>query len=134
MQCSILGGDLDLDLAYLEASPDEVRRQLREYERGERREFTLSPTYPAGFTGEVVRAMAAIPYGETRTYGDLAADLETAPIAVGQACGRNPIPVVVPCHRVVGSDGELHGYSAPGGLPLKRRLLEHEGVAVPVRA
>jgi methylated-DNA-[protein]-cysteine S-methyltransferase len=71
--------------------------------------------------------MSAIPYGETRTYGEIATALDSAPVAVGQACGSNPVPIVVPCHRVVGSDGGLHGYSAPGGVALKRRLLEHEG-------
>jgi methylated-DNA-[protein]-cysteine S-methyltransferase len=70
-------------------------------------------------------AMAAIPYGETRTYGDLAADLDTSPVAVGGACGRNPVPLVVPCHRVVGHDG-LGGFSAEGGVDLKRALLAHE--------
>jgi len=71
-----------------------------------------------------MRAMTAIPAGETRTYGEIASDLESAPIAVGQACGRNPIPVIVPCHRIVGVDS-LVGYG--GGLELKRQLLEHEG-------
>ena len=71
--------------------------------------------------------MAAIPYGETRTYGEIAAELDSAPIAVGGACGRNPVPVVVPCHRVVGSDGGLRGYSAADGIATKRRLLELEG-------
>ena len=67
----------------------------------------------------------------TAVFEDIAADLDTAAVAVGQACGANPVPIVVPCHRVVGSDGGLHGYSAPGGLALKRRLLEHEGALEP---
>jgi methylated-DNA-[protein]-cysteine S-methyltransferase len=73
-------------------------------------------------------AMAAIPYGETSTYGDLAQELDTAPVAVGTACSRNPVPLVVPCHRVVGVDS-LGGYSAGDGLALKERLLELEGVS-----
>ena len=71
--------------------------------------------------------VAAIPAGETRRYGELAAELDTAPIAVGGACARTPVPLLVPCHRVVGVDG-LGGYSAADGLALKRRLLGHEGV------
>jgi len=70
-------------------------------------------------------AMAAIPYGETRTYGELAVELDTAAVAVGQACGRNPVPIVVPCHRVVGANS-LGGYSAEGGPELKERLLALE--------
>ena len=126
MDVQVFGGGLDIDEAHVEEPPAEIRRQVREYERGERREFDLTVRYPETFGGRVMRAMAEIPYGETRTYGDLAADLDTAPIAVGGGCGRNPVPLVVPCHRVVASDGSLRGYSAPGGLPLKRRLLDHE--------
>ena len=126
MELELLDGVVEIDATYVDEPPDEIRRQVREYERGERRTFDLSIRTPSSFTGEVMDAMAAIPYGETRTYGDLAATLDTAPIAVGQACGANPAPIVVPCHRVLGSDGGLHGYSAPGGLALKRRLLDHE--------
>lgn len=129
LRVRVCGGALDLDPTYLDADPDEVRRQLQEYNGGERREFDLDVAYPDSFTGRVMRAMAEIPYGETRTYGDLAAALDTAPVAVGGACGRNPVPLVVPCHRVVASDGGLRGYSAPGGVDLKRRLLAHEGAA-----
>ena len=71
--------------------------------------------------------MRAIPYGETRTYADLARDLGTAPRAVGTACARNPLPILVPCHRVVGTDRELHGFSFPGGIDTKRSLLILEG-------
>ncbi|WP_254543092.1 methylated-DNA--[protein]-cysteine S-methyltransferase [Halomarina pelagica] len=126
MRVSVLGSDLVLDERSLDADPDEVREQVREYERGERRSFDLPIRFPDTFTGRVMRAMAAIPYGETRTYGDLAADLDTAPVAVGGACGRNPVPLVVPCHRVVGSDGDLRGFSAADGVACKRRLLDFE--------
>lgn len=115
-----------VDEDYIGASPAEVQRQAAEYERGERTAFALDVRYPDSFTGRVMRAMADIPCGETRTYGELATDLDTAPRAVGGACGRNPVPLVVPCHRVVGVDS-LVGYSAEGGLDLKRRLLVHEG-------
>ncbi|AGB38281.1 methylated-DNA--[protein]-cysteine S-methyltransferase [Natronococcus occultus] len=119
---------IEIDDSRIEASSETIRDQLREYEDGARETFVLEIAYPDDFTGAVMRPIAAIPFGETRTYGDLAADLETAPIAVGQACGRNPVPVVVPCHRVVGHDS-LGGYA--GGLALKRRLLEHEGGSIP---
>jgi methylated-DNA-[protein]-cysteine S-methyltransferase len=134
MELELFGGGVEIDRTFLEASADAVEQQVREYERGERETFDLETAFPDTFLGDVMAVMAAIPYGETRTYGDIAADLDTAPIAVGQACGRNPVPLVVPCHRVVGSDGGLHGYSAPGGVALKRRLLEHEGVAIEATA
>jgi methylated-DNA-[protein]-cysteine S-methyltransferase len=126
MNLSILNTTIEIDESSIDELPDEIRRQVREYERGERREFDLTVRFPDSVTGDVMAAMAAIPYGETRTYGDLASDLDTAPVAVGQACGRNPVPVIVPCHRVVGSDGGLKGYSAADGVATKRRLLEFE--------
>jgi methylated-DNA-[protein]-cysteine S-methyltransferase len=106
----------------------EVRRQLAEYFAGVRRAFTL-PLAPHGtdFERRVWRALAAIPYGETRSYAGVAAAIgrPTACRAVGRANGRNPIAVVIPCHRVIGSDGSLTGYG--GGLDLKRFLLDLEG-------
>mgnify|MGYP000654589433 CR=1 FL=1 len=127
MQITLFGYEFALDDASVDASEATVREQLREYEAGERRSFDVDIDYPDTFTGDVMRAMERIPYGETRTYGDLADELDTAAVAVGQACGRNPVAVVVPCHRVVGADGGLGGYSASGGTDAKRRLLEHEG-------
>ncbi|WP_313695427.1 methylated-DNA--[protein]-cysteine S-methyltransferase [Halorarum halobium] len=120
------GGTLTLDDSFLDASRDDVREQAAAYAAGERTAFDVTVRYPDSFTGDVMRAMAAIPYGETRTYGELAADLDTSPVAVGGACGRNPVPLVVPCHRVVGADG-LRGFSGDGGVAHKRALLEHEG-------
>ncbi|WP_117591748.1 methylated-DNA--[protein]-cysteine S-methyltransferase [Haloprofundus halophilus] len=127
MDVELFGTTVALDEAVVSVSPDELRRQIAAYESGERRTFDLELQQPAGFTGAVMEAMAEIPYGETRTYGQLAAKLDTAAVAVGGACGRNPLPIVVPCHRVVGADS-LGGYSAGGeqGLRLKRRLLDHE--------
>ena len=125
MDVSLFGYTLDVDESRIDASPAEIRRQAAEYERGTRREFDLTVDTPDDFTGRVMEAMAAIPYGETRTYGDLAAELDTSPVAVGGACGRNPVPLVVPCHRVVGVDG-LRGFSADGGVEAKRVLLDHE--------
>lgn len=116
---------MELDAALVAESPNELREQVREYADGEREAFDLAVSFPENFTGEVMAAMCEIPYGETRTYGELAADLDTAPVAIGQACGGNPLPIVVPCHRVVGVNG-LGGYSADGGLAVKRQLLDFE--------
>lgn len=126
MECSILDSTIEIDDASITEPADEIRAQVCEYERGERRVFDLEVQYPDGITGDVMAAMAEIPYGETRTYGDLSTTLGTASVAVGQACGRNPVPIIVPCHRIVGSDGGLRGYSAADGVATKRRLLESE--------
>ncbi|MFD1646826.1 methylated-DNA--[protein]-cysteine S-methyltransferase [Haloarchaeobius litoreus] len=126
MHVSILGSTVEIDETAIAEPADAVREQVREYERGERESFDLTVATPETMTGDVMAAMTDIPYGETRTYGELAADLDTAPVAVGQACGRNPVPIVVPCHRVVGSDGGLRGYSGGDGVETKRQLLEFE--------
>lgn len=101
--------------------------QLDEYFAGTRREFDLD-VVPHGteFQRAVWQAIAAIPFGQTRTYGDIAAELHSSPRAVGGACGRNPHSVVVPCHRVVAADQSLRGYG--GGVETKEWLLAHEGV------
>ncbi|WP_232686441.1 methylated-DNA--[protein]-cysteine S-methyltransferase [Halobacterium zhouii] len=125
MRATVCGHDFDVDLDYVDASEERVREQLCEYEDGERDAFDLEVRYPDGFLGDVMAAMSEIPAGETRTYGDLAASIDTAAVAVGNACGKNPVSVVVPCHRVVAADG-LGGYSAAGGLDAKRALLERE--------
>ncbi|MDO4203039.1 MAG: methylated-DNA--[protein]-cysteine S-methyltransferase [Selenomonadaceae bacterium] len=110
----------------------EARRQLTEYFAGERREFELCrlPIRLSGteFTQQVGRAMLSIPYGEVRTYGETAAAIgrPEAVRAVGGACHRNPICIIVPCHRVVGAGGKLTGFG--GGLAVKEWLLRHEGV------
>ena len=109
----------------------EAHRQLAEYFAGARRVFDL-PLRPAGteFQRRVWRLLAAVPWGTTTTYGALAAALGLpagASRAVGAANGANPIPVVLPCHRVVGADGTLTGYA--GGLARKALLLRLEGVA-----
>jgi methylated-DNA-[protein]-cysteine S-methyltransferase len=103
-------------------------RQLDEYFRGQRRDFTL-PLQLSGtdFQQRVWNALLDIPFGETRSYLEIAEVLgdRNAVRAVGAANGENPIAVVVPCHRVIGSDGSLVGYG--GGLWRKQWLLEHEG-------
>jgi methylated-DNA-[protein]-cysteine S-methyltransferase len=106
----------------------EAARQLREYFTGRLRTFDL-PLDPHGtpFQLRVWNEVAAIPYGRTRSYSGIAAALGTpaAVRAVGAANGANPLPIVIPCHRVIGASGKLIGYG--GGLPLKRKLLELEG-------
>ena len=106
-------------------------QQLREYFSGQRKKFDV----PLDLEGtphqlRIWQALCAIPYGETLTYGELArrVGLPTAAArAAGRACATNPVPVVVPCHRVIGGDGKLHGFG--GGLPRKEALLELEGSA-----
>lgn len=103
--------------------------QLDQYFAGQRREFEL-PLAPAGtpFQLAVWRALRAIPYGETRSYAQLAEAVgKGGPRAVGLANGSNPLPIIVPCHRVIGSDGSLTGFG--GGLPIKHALLSLEGAA-----
>lgn len=80
----------------------------------------------------VWHAMLAIPYGETLTYGDIAQRIGSTPRAVGMACGANPIPLIVPCHRVIGKDGSLVGFSGGDGRRTKARLLDHEAPALPL--
>ena len=105
----------------------QTREELEEYFEGRRRSFDV-PLAPNGtdFQRSVWTALTKIPFGKTVSYGDLARQLgkEAAVRAVGAANGRNPIPVIVPCHRVIGSDGSLTGFG--GGLPRKKWLLQHE--------
>ena len=126
MRFDVLDGSMEIDTDRLDVGPAELRRQLAEYAAGERQAFDVQVDFPDSFTGRVMAAMAAIPYGETRTYGELAEAIGTSPRAVGGGCGRNPVGIVVPCHRVLRSDGGLGGFSAAGGVELKRRLLDHE--------
>lgn len=104
-----------------------VVAQLREYFSGQRRRFDL-PLAPEGtqFQKKVWRALRRIPYGETWSYGQVARCIgkPAASRAVGAANGQNPLPIVVPCHRVIGADGSLTGFG--GGLKIKRQLLELE--------
>jgi methylated-DNA-[protein]-cysteine S-methyltransferase len=104
-----------------------ARAQLAEYFDGKRQAFDL-PLRVSGsaFQQEVCAAMSAIPFGETRTYGEIARGLGVPAQAVGQACGANPVPVVIPCHRVLGATS-LGGYSGEGGVETKVWLLRHEG-------
>lgn len=106
---------------------EQAAREIGEYFEGKRRAFAV-PTAAAGtpFQQAVWNALKEIPYGETRTYGEIARRIghPRASRAVGQANNRNPLPIVVPCHRVIGASGALTGYA--GGLAVKVRLLELE--------
>lgn len=100
--------------------------QVTEYFAGQRRAFDLPLDLGEGFQARFLTALLAIPFGETRTYGDLAKALGAPAQAIGQTCGANPLPVIVPCHRVLGATG-LGGYSGQGGVETKVWLLRHEG-------
>jgi methylated-DNA-[protein]-cysteine S-methyltransferase len=100
--------------------------QLAGYFAGRLRRFDLPMEWGTGLNAGVRRAMAAIPYGETRTYGQIAKAVGAPAQAVGQACGANPLPILIPCHRVTGTNW-FGGFSAPGGVETKAALLRHEG-------
>jgi methylated-DNA-[protein]-cysteine S-methyltransferase len=107
----------------------EAARQMDAYFAGRLTAFDL-PLAPKGtaFQKNVWALMRRIPFGQTRSYGAIAADLKSAPRAVGGACGRNPIAIIVPCHRIVAAGGALGGFSGGDGQETKRWLLRHEGL------
>lgn len=108
----------------------EAKRQLDAYFDGDAVQFDI-PLNPAGtrFQHSLWYELTKIPFGATVTYGALAERVRSAPRAIGQACARNPIPILIPCHRVLAADGSLGGYSGAGGAETKRRLLELERAA-----
>jgi len=106
--------------------------QLVEYFSEKRTDFTITTDLTCGtdFQQKVLRETARIPYGQVRTYGEVAAGIgrPRAARAVGGALARNPIGIIIPCHRVVAHDGRLHGFSSPHGIRTKAVLLKHEGL------
>lgn len=104
----------------------EAGAQMKAYFAGELTQFDV-PLKPAGseFQQSVYRQMQAIPMGKTRTYGEIAKAIDCMPQPVGQACGANPIPIIIPCHRVLAANG-LGGFSGAGGVETKITLLRHE--------
>lgn len=121
-----------------EIPPGGTKGLLERYFYGERVSFSSVPlglVCGTAFQQDVWRKLMEIPYGEVRSYGWVAREVGRpgAVRAVGGACGQNPLPPIVPCHRVVGSRGELTGYSGPGGISLKKRLLELERAAIHAR-
>lgn len=105
--------------------------ELDAYLRGELRQFTTPIDWSVAkpFQRQALELVCAVPYGQTSTYGAIAAQLGRpgAVRAVGQANATNPIPIIIPCHRILGADGKLHGYGARGGLETKAWLLRREG-------
>jgi len=122
MRFRVFGKNIKIDESFLKEDKDRIRSELEEFMDGEREEIDLSVRFPDSFTGEVMKEIAEIPYGETRTYGEIAEKLGSSPVAVGQACGKNPVPLVVPCHRVVG-ENSIGGYQYAG---VKEKLLDLE--------
>jgi len=123
-----IGSELPKDVQVCETPLlKEAARQLKSYFAGELKEFSL-PLAPEGtaFMKQVWAALCEIPYGKTASYKDIAEKIgrPKAARAVGLANNRNPIPIIIPCHRVIGADGSLVGYG--GGLDIKKRLLELE--------
>ena len=134
-----IGGDLHAFAAQISQRQGEVptfeetgapRTQVEEYLHGQRTKFEIDIDWAlcTPFQRQVLEQQLAIPYGETRTYGQLAAQLgkPRAARAVGRAGATNPIPLIIPCHRVIGADGNLRGYGAPGGIKTKAWLLALE--------
>ncbi len=116
---------------YDEKSFSDILRQLAEYFAGKRQIFTAQlATRGTDFQKKVWKELQNIPYGQTASYGDIARRIGNikACRAVGMANSKNPIPIIIPCHRVIGKDGSLTGFG--GGLDLKKKLLELEGIAL----
>jgi len=132
---TVEGGDESLVRTFgvrvLRSPLDAVRRELDEYFEGRRRAFDLAlDLRVAPFHEAVLRELALVPYGRVETYGALAAKVgrPRAARAVGTVMNRNPLPIVLPCHRIIGANGSLTGYA--GGLDVKRALLQLEGATL----
>jgi methylated-DNA-[protein]-cysteine S-methyltransferase len=131
------------DQALWSSEPDSLVARLREYLAGARDDFLdvpIAATWSTPFQRDVVAALRRVPYGQATSYGELAARVgrPQAARAVGHVMATNPVPFLVPCHRVLGAGGALGGFSAPTGVALKRKLLELEsavpgspGIAIP---
>lgn len=119
------GGGVSDDTPLLRLAVDQITRYF-----ADKVPFDL-PIAIQGTTAQraACAAMAAIPFGQTRQYGELAKELKISAQAMGQLCGANPLPLIVPCHRVLGAQG-LGGFSAPGGIEAKVWLLRHEGAGL----
>ena len=109
-------------------------KELGEYLKGKRRNFTFAIDWSTlrPFQMKTLKTVCAIPYGETQTYADIAMRIghPNAYRAIGRANATNPMPLVIPCHRVIGKDGKLHGYGGGDGLPTKEWLLKMEGAVM----
>src|SRR5271157_4321021 len=119
------------EIEYAPKQVDDVVHQIKEYLMGKRKEFDLMIDWSvlaSDFQRDALRAVFSIPYGETRTYAEIAAQIghPQAFRAMGRANATNPMPLVIPCHRIIGMDGRLHGYGGKGGLKTKAWLLKME--------
>ncbi len=111
---------------------ENVKKQVLSYFNGENKKlFIKTMVFENDLENRVYKIMLDIPYGKTITYGEVAKLAKTGPRVVGRICGKNPIPVVIPCHRVMGANEKLTGYSGEGGLDTKVALLTLEGVLEP---
>jgi len=126
---------VSIDMLGESARPDDVRHplldeaaeQLAAYFDGRLRKFDLPIAPPSTKRGNELRAaIVAIPYGEVANYGEVARKASSGPRAIGQACRRNPLPIVIPCHRVIAAGGKIGYYSGGSGVATKRYLLNHE--------
>ncbi|MCC5790202.1 MAG: MGMT family protein [Opitutales bacterium] len=123
----------EASLAFSEKKPpwgDEGQRQVEDFQSGKRQEIVVPLDWSpkAVFAEKVLAEVRAIPPGDRRTYGEIAARCGSpgAARAVGRLMARNPLPILIPCHRVIGANGKLTGYSGPGGITFKKWLLEKE--------
>lgn len=123
MIVKIFDGELVIDKSNVDEPENEIRKQIEEFLNGGRKSFDLNFSFPGSSTGYILRKINEIPYGETRTYGEIADEISTSALAVGQACSKNPLPLIIPCHRVVGKNS-TGGYQA--GEDVKRKLLRIE--------
>jgi methylated-DNA-[protein]-cysteine S-methyltransferase len=121
----------------IQADPKKIKpylKELTQYLEGKRHAFTIPIdwTLLRPFQREALQAVFRIPYGETRTYSEIAIEISrpNAPRAVGRANATNPMPMVIPCHRLIGTDGKLHGYGGGKGLKTKEWLLKMEGAVI----
>lgn len=134
--------EIDDDKIYLLTGTDEkisgscpnglakkVEEEVSDYLDGKLERFSIKTFYDkTPYVNKVVSEIAKIPYGQVITYKDISDKIKSHPRAVGMACGKNPIPLIIPCHRVVGMSGKLTGFSMKGGVEVKKRLLDLEGI------
>lgn len=125
MRITIYGRSLKIVEGLIEQDRGEVNDQLNQYFNEDREKFDLEYQVPEGFLGDVMKEILDIEYGETMTYGEIAEAVDSVPVAVGQACGNNPLPLIVPCHRVVGKNS-IGGYLGESNSEVKRKLLQLE--------
>jgi methylated-DNA-[protein]-cysteine S-methyltransferase len=123
MIVAVFSGELVIDEDLVNQTESEIRKQIQEYLEKERKTFSLDTSFPGGGLGLVLRKASQIPYGETRTYGAVADELDIDKLKLGEYLDRNPLPLIIPSHRVVG-ENSVGSYKA--GREVKRRLLELE--------